>query len=70
MRRERVSSSSITSVGYDADIKTLEVEFVSGRVYRYRGVEEEVHEAFLRASSKGKFFNEHIKDAYPFELIS
>lgn len=69
MLRERVSSSSVTSIGYDADTETLEVEFVTGRVYSYRGVEEEVHEAFMSAPSKGQFFNEHIKDAYPFERI-
>jgi hypothetical protein len=69
MRREPVSSSSIASIGYSADTKTLEVEFVTGRVYRYRGVEEETYEAFMSASSKGTFFNERIKDGYPFERV-
>ena len=68
MRRERVVSKTIASIGHD-QAGTLEVEFVSGTVYRYGGVEEEVYEDFMRASSKGQFFNEHIKDAYPFVRV-
>ena len=69
MFREPVVSSSIASIGFDEDTETLEVEFVTGRVYRYRGVEEDVYEKFLAAPSKGSFFNEHIKDAYPCEWV-
>jgi hypothetical protein len=64
MFREPVVSTSIASIGFDADNETLEVEFVSGSVYRYRNVEEDVYERLLAAPSKGAFFNEHIKDAY------
>ena len=53
MRREPVSSSSIAAIGYDARSEALEVEFVSGRIYRYRGVESEVHKEFRAAPSKG-----------------
>ena len=69
MRRDPVSSTSIASIGYNAAIETLDVEFVTGRVYRYRGVEADVFEDFRAASSKGTFFNAHIKDAYPFERL-
>ena len=67
MFREPVSSRSIAAIGYDDDAETLEVEFVTGRVYRYRGVSQDVFEDFRQAPSKGAFFNKHIKDAYPFE---
>ena len=66
MRRDPVSSKSIASIGYNADAETLDVEFVTRRVYRYRGVEADVFEDFRAAQSKGTFFNAHIKDAYPF----
>jgi len=69
MLREPVSSSSIASIGFDADTETLEVEFVSGRIYRYHDVERDLFEDFRNAPSKGTFFNEHIKDAYPFERV-
>jgi hypothetical protein len=64
MFREPVVSSSIASIGFDADNAVLEVEFVSGTVYRYQDVDEDVYERFLAAPSKGAFFNEHIRDAY------
>jgi hypothetical protein len=69
MFREPVSSRSIASIGYDDDAETLEVEFVTGAVYRYRGVDQDVFESFRAAPSKGAFFNAHIKDAYPFEQV-
>jgi|RhiMethySRZTD1v2_1073278.scaffolds.fasta_scaffold232973_1 KTSC domain-containing protein len=70
MFREPVSSSSsIAALGYDDDTETLEVEFASGVVYRYRGVSQDTFEDFRQAPSKGAFFNQHIKDAYPWELV-
>jgi hypothetical protein len=69
MFREPVTSSSIASIGFDDDSETLEVEFVSGTVYRYRGVSQDVYEDFREAPSKGTFFNTHIKDAYEFERV-
>jgi|SoiMetStandDraft_5_1073268.scaffolds.fasta_scaffold881328_1 hypothetical protein len=69
MRREPVSSSSIAAIGYNARTGALEVEFVNGRLYRYRSVEADVYEDFRVASSKGTFFNECIRDAYPCERL-
>lgn len=66
MRRKRVSSSMIASIGYAARSRTLEIEFVSGRIYRYFDVERDTHDALLKAPSMGTFFNAHIKDEYSF----
>jgi hypothetical protein len=65
MFRDPVVSRSIASVGFYDDTETLEVEFVTGRIYRYFGVSDDVHQQFLAAPSKGTFFNEHIRDDYP-----
>jgi hypothetical protein len=67
--REPVASSVIAAIGYDEERQILEVEFSSGAVCRYRGVSEEVYDAFLAARSKGGYFNRHIKDAYPWEQV-
>jgi len=64
MDRQRVSSSNVRSIGYDATSSTLEVEFNSGGVYRYSDVPEAVYAALMRASSKGSYLNDHIKDRY------
>jgi len=69
MFREPVVSSSIAAIGYAEDTEMLEVEFATGRVYRYFGVSDGVHEKFLAAPSKGSFFNEHIRDDYPCERV-
>ena len=64
MDRQSVSSSNIRSIGYDAASSTLEVEFHGGGVYQYYGVPENVYSALMRASSKGRYLNDHIKDRY------
>jgi hypothetical protein len=66
MRRAPVSSETIASVGYDERRSTLEIEFVSGGVYRYYGVPENIHEALMEADSHGRYFVAHIRNAYPY----
>lgn len=69
MRRQRVASTNLGSVGYDAATQTLEVQFLSGRIYRYHGVPEKLHEQLIRATSKGQFFNAHIRDHHDFSRV-
>lgn len=64
MERESVVSSNISSVGYDAGIETLEVEFKSGLVYQYLNVPDFMHQRLITAESVGKFFNAEIRNAY------
>jgi hypothetical protein len=70
MRRLGVESSAIRSVGYDADLAVLEVEFTSGDVYRYHAVPRSVHRALMDAESKGRYFVAHIRDVYPTVRVS
>lgn len=63
MKRRRVDSSVLSSVGYD-DHGTLEVEFVSGNVYRYLLVPRRVHDEMLAAPSIGSYFNAHVRDVF------
>lgn len=62
MRRETVSSEALLSVGYDADRRTLEVEFTGGGVYRYFDVPPELYVGLMTSPSKGEFFAGHIRD--------
>lgn len=61
MDRKPVESSNIESVGYTPTGRTLEVEFKSGGVYQYDDVPPKVHEEFVEAPSKGRFFAQNIK---------
>jgi KTSC domain len=67
MRRRPVHSSAISSVGYDPESRTLEVEFSSGSVYDYFGVTSRLFESFLESASKGKFFAQRIRNRFPSE---
>lgn len=62
MDRNQVSSSLLTSVGYDSDKELLEVELQDGNVYQYRGVPEETYQGLLNADSIGRYFNHHIRE--------
>ena len=57
-------STVIRHFAYDAPSQALDVEFVSGRRYRYFAVPEEVAKAFAGAFSKGRYFNAHIRDGF------
>jgi KTSC domain-containing protein len=67
VRREHVSSSAISSVGYDPRSRTLEVEFSSGAVYDYHGVPPGLYESLLKAPSKGRFVSRRVRDRFPFD---
>jgi hypothetical protein len=62
MKRSKVESSALRSVGYDADLAVLEVEFNDGRVYRYFGIGRSLHQGLLSAKSVGSYYLSHIKD--------
>jgi uncharacterized protein YqiB (DUF1249 family) len=66
MQRDHVSSSAISSVGYDDRSSTLEVEFSSGAVYDYLNVPKRVYRDLLKAPSKGSFVSRRVRDRYPF----
>lgn len=64
--RQSIDSRSLASVGYDMTSRTLEVEFVSGSVYRYFDVPAAVFDGLLAAESAGRYFNAHVRDHYRF----
>ncbi len=67
--REAVESSTLTSIGYNAVRKILEVEFHSGSVYRYLEVPKGVFAGLMAAESKGRYFTAHIRNGYRFERV-
>jgi len=59
-------STAIASVGYDERRHELHVTFTTGRRYTYSGVPRAAYTGFVRAASKGRYFNRHIRDHYPY----
>ncbi|MEH1767201.1 KTSC domain-containing protein [Nostoc sp.] len=59
-----VVSSMAMAVGYDRNKQILQVEFQSGAVYQYLGVDEDTWEDLHSSDSIGSFFNQKIKGRY------
>jgi hypothetical protein len=62
--RKSIDSATLSSVGYDQESNTLEVEFTNGSVYQYFDVPIEVVVALLLAESAGRYHNAHIRNRY------
>lgn len=62
-------SSNIASISFDAESSDLDVEFRSGRTYRYSNVDPAIWRGFQRAPSKGEYLNRVIKARYAYEEI-
>lgn len=62
-------STVIEKIDYERDRATMTVTFTTGRVYRYYAVPLSVVEEFRSASSKGRYFNTHIRDRFPFQEL-
>jgi hypothetical protein len=59
-----VDSSFIKSVAYYEPLGMFEVLLESGREYSFADVPKKTFDAFMQATSKGRFFNEVIKKNY------
>jgi lysyl-tRNA synthetase class 2 len=62
-------STVIRSFRYDAEKSELLITFQSGRRYLYTGVPQGIFDAMKKSFSKGEFFNEHIREQFPFERL-
>jgi KTSC domain len=69
MPREIVGSTVVAAVNYDELRQQLDIELTTGRIYRYLDVPPEVYEAFMAAESKGRYYNDHIRDVYLYERL-
>lgn len=70
MKRDKVDSSIIYSIGFDREKGVLEVEFVDGAIYQYTGVPRREYIGLLDSGSRGKYFLRYIKDLYPSTMIN
>ena len=60
-------SSLIKHFHYDTNRQILEIAFVAGPVYEYQQVPQELYEQMKSAFAKGVFFNNYIRDKFPFQ---
>jgi KTSC domain len=70
MQRTPLASSTLRSAGYDEATSELEIEFQSGRVYRFSGVPAGVYAWLVRSPGKGGLFNRMIRDRYAYTDVT
>ena len=64
--RTSVNSTTLASVGYDAEALVLELQFCNHAIYRYHSVPCSVYRDLLAADSKGKLCNQCIRPHFAF----
>lgn len=66
-KMQPVSSSNVSSVGYDGETGTLYVAFKNGGTYRYMKVPEEIYEGLVKAESVGGYLAKNVKGTYTYQ---
>ena len=64
MEMIRVRSSAIAEIGYDPSSRRMKITFNQGHTYGYCGVPPHIFDGLLRASSKGSYYNDFVRDRY------
>jgi hypothetical protein len=64
MARVDLQSTLLNAATYQDQGAFLDLEFRSGASYRYIGVPERVYQELLNAESKGRYFNQHIRNRF------
>jgi len=59
-------STAIRRIVYRHEAEALDIEFLTGRVYRYLEVPEHVAVGFARYRSKGGYFNRTMRGRFEF----
>lgn len=57
-------SAAIRDFSYNVATRQLTVTFTTGKIYVYAQVPPDVHNAFRATASRGRFFNQEIRDNY------
>ncbi len=63
-KRAPINSTNITSVGYDEKNQLLEIEFRTGRIYRYSSVPPYIYAGLMKSTSHGKYFLTKISNVF------
>jgi len=63
-------SSVVAEIKYDNLSHTLRIIYVSGIIYDYKNVPEQIYIAMKTSFSKGTFLNQYIKGKYEFEKVA
>lgn len=62
-------SSCVERARYWAENEWLDIEFTSGKVYRYHAVDADLWGSWLSAPSVGRYYNREVKDKFMSESL-
>jgi len=62
-------STVIDHFSYHPESSELKITFLSGKVYIYKNVPDEVFQGLKTAGSKGQYFNAFVKNKYKFKRL-
>jgi hypothetical protein len=65
----KVESRALDRVEYDAHSRTLFVRFTSGEWYAYLEVAPQTYARLAAARSKGRFFQDTVRDRYAYQKL-
>jgi hypothetical protein len=63
-----LTSSLLAAMRYSSHA-TLDLVFRSGATYRYFTVPRTIADGLVAAASHGAYFNQHIKDRFPYQRL-
>ena len=69
MKTIAVDSTTLRTLGYDAERQLLQIEFQNHSIYQYFEVPQAVYEELIQASSKGAYFNRSIRPHFDYLLV-
>jgi hypothetical protein len=71
MPMKSIWSNNIKSIGeYSPDSLSLVIEFNSGAVYKYYGIQPDMYAGMMKAPSHGVFFYHNIRQKFPYDLLT
>ncbi len=69
MNRTTVGSPGIAQVGYEEGSETLEIEFVSGKVFQFYNVPLKLFDQLMKSSQKELYYESNILVRFPYTRI-
>lgn len=69
MTQTRVLSQLLKAIGYDANSRTLEVQFRNGGKFQFFSVPAFVYNQLLQAESKGSYFENRVRPHFKFRRL-
>jgi hypothetical protein len=69
MERIDLDSTALAWVRYLPAEEVLQIGIRGGQAYEYSTVSEQTYRDLLAAKSKGRYYNQHIRNAFPWRLL-